>query len=249
MVSAISYMTFILLQYVLLFMFGTIIGWILEVFWRKFSKKQGRWMNPGFLNGPWLPLYGFGTITLYLLCKLNISIVLLSFIFFIGLSLLEFIAGLIFTKYFKIRLWDYSNNRFNIKGLICLKYSIYWTVLGLIFFYLIFPYLETLIEGLYQFLHLSFFVGIYTGLFTVDLWQSFDLAARLKLFVNESEEKWTIDFEGFKLELRDRIQAGFKNRTHYLLPFRGELGSALQERLRRHRVNVKKENKMDNHST
>ena len=44
-----------------LFMFGSVAGWVLELFFRRiFSMKK--WINPGFLNGPYLPMYGFGTV-------------------------------------------------------------------------------------------------------------------------------------------------------------------------------------------
>ncbi len=82
---------------------------------------------------------------------------------------------------------------------------------------------------------MSFFIGIFIGIFSVDLWQSFNIATRIKTLVNESEERWHVDFERFKLELRDRVESGFINRTHFLLPFNGELGSGLKERLSRHK--------------
>ncbi len=44
-----------------LFLTGSLAGWVIEVFFRR-TVSQKRWMNPGFLNGPYLPLYGFSTV-------------------------------------------------------------------------------------------------------------------------------------------------------------------------------------------
>lgn len=225
----------LILKLLLIFMIGTIIGWGIETFWRRFFGKARRWINPGFLNGPWLPLYGFGAIVLYIICE-NISHLYIRMISFIViLTILEYVAGLIFIGHFKIQLWDYSKNKGNVKGLICPLYSFLWMILGLLFSYTLFPLLQSNITHLLRNLELSFFIGIFMGIFSVDMWQSFNLASRIKTFVNESEEKWHVDFENFKLELRDRVESGMKNRTHFLLPFYGELGSGLKERLNKHR--------------
>ena len=53
----------IFLLYVFLFFIGSLFGWVLELFYRR--PIEGRWMNPGFLTGPYLPIYGFGLCTLY----------------------------------------------------------------------------------------------------------------------------------------------------------------------------------------
>ena len=47
-----------------LFAIGSLIGWIIELFFRRFV-SQKKWMNPGFLTGPYLPIYGFGVLVLY----------------------------------------------------------------------------------------------------------------------------------------------------------------------------------------
>ena len=59
---------------VTLFVFGSLIGWVIELFFRRFV-SQKKWMNPGFLVGPYLPIYGFGTVGLYGLSNLDLSII------------------------------------------------------------------------------------------------------------------------------------------------------------------------------
>ena len=54
-----------------LFFFGAVGGWVLELLFRRFfsgANPERKWLNPGFLFGPCLPLYGFGTVLLFILC-------------------------------------------------------------------------------------------------------------------------------------------------------------------------------------
>ncbi|MEA3471057.1 MAG: phosphohydrolase, partial [Thermodesulfobacteriota bacterium] len=45
-------------EYLFLFVFFSIIGWVLEAVFRSFHAKT--FINPGFLKGPYLPIYGMG---------------------------------------------------------------------------------------------------------------------------------------------------------------------------------------------
>ena len=56
-----------------LFAIGSLIGWIIELFFRRFV-SQKKWMNPGFLTGPYLPIYGFGVLVLYGVSNLPLGI-------------------------------------------------------------------------------------------------------------------------------------------------------------------------------
>ena len=65
-------MSFILLL-AFLFFVGSLTGWVLELFYRRFV-SQKKWVNPGFLSGPYLPIYGFGLVLLYLIASLETRI-------------------------------------------------------------------------------------------------------------------------------------------------------------------------------
>ncbi|WP_020614401.1 putative ABC transporter permease [Sediminispirochaeta bajacaliforniensis] len=230
----------LIIKMTFLFMCGTIFGWCIELLWRRYFGLAKRWINPGFLNGPWLPLYGFGTIVLYFLSSLKITIVCLIPIFIVSLTALEFFTGLFFINFFKIRLWDYRQNKLNIMGLVCPFYTLLWTLIGVAFYYLIYPMLkENLISLLFRY-DLVFFVGIFFGVFNVDVVVSFNLANRIKMSVIDSGQKWHVEYEKFKIELRDRFEQGIKNRTHFLLPFNGESDLLLNKRLNEHREKILK---------
>ena len=62
----------ILLIYLFLFIVGCILGWFIEVLFRRFFSAK-RWVNPGFMKGPWLPLYGFGVIVMFTLSFVCVS--------------------------------------------------------------------------------------------------------------------------------------------------------------------------------
>ena len=99
-------------------MVGSVGGWVLELFFRRiFSSKK--WINPGFLNGPYLPMYGCGTLLLYGACFIPLPRWALVLILIAALTLLEYITGLVFIKGLKIKLWDYSRQWGNIQGIIC----------------------------------------------------------------------------------------------------------------------------------
>ena len=56
-----------------LFVIGSVTGYILEVFYRRIFSRN-KWMNPGFLLGPYLPIYGIGVLMLYGISNISIPI-------------------------------------------------------------------------------------------------------------------------------------------------------------------------------
>ena len=137
---------------VLLFLFfvGSLLGWVIELFFRRFCSPKGRttkkWVNPGFLVGPYLPLYGSGLCVLYLLASINLSFLdehpiiekIVLFVFMaIAMTVIEYITGLIFIKGMNVKLWDYTDRWGNIQGIICPLFSFFWAVLGAIYYLLI----------------------------------------------------------------------------------------------------------------
>ncbi|MDC7126278.1 MAG: putative ABC transporter permease [Spirochaetales bacterium] len=239
MMEKISNILQILFRYQILFSFGTILGWIIELLWRR-AFEDKRWFNPGFLQGPWLPVYGVGTIFLYILCSFSIPVYIRAILFLVSLTVLEYVAGLIFLKYFKIKLWDYSKHWANLQGLICPLYSLLWTILGFIFYFLIFPFLNNMVNTFYDYPYLIFFFGIYAGLFGIDLWKSFDIAGKIRHYIVATEGKGHIDFEMLKLELSKRVRVGFRNKPLFFLPFRGAGGEGFRETLSKHTANISK---------
>lgn len=125
--------------YVVLFALYCFMGWVLEVIYR--SVTQRKFVNAGFLFGPFIPIYGLGAFIIIILQHfLQTWHVVPRFIFFgLAITFLEYLVGFLSEKIFKLTLWDYSENRFNLRGHVCLHFSIIWTVLALIFVTFIHP--------------------------------------------------------------------------------------------------------------
>ena len=105
------------------------------------SIRQRRIVNPGFLAGPFLPIYGlFATLVIWSTGLLAHIAWEWQFAWFVLLStLLEYVAGWFFERFFHLQLWDYHSTPFNLQGRIALPYSILWGVLGLVFHIILNP--------------------------------------------------------------------------------------------------------------
>lgn len=138
---------FNLYQIILLLFTYSFIGWCLEVIYA--TTKNGKFVNRGFLNGPLCPIYGFGAV-IVLLClqKFLENTVLLFFCSIILTSSLEFLTGLILEKLLHKKWWDYSNERFNLKGYICLRFSFVWGFICVFVLKIINPSIVNLINNL-----------------------------------------------------------------------------------------------------
>lgn len=101
------------------------LGWIAEVVYH--ALKEGNFANRGFLNGPVCPIYGVGVTAILLILGSWIDKPWLVFLVgFVFCSLIEFIVGWALEKFFHNKWWDYSDKKFNVKGYICLEFSILW---------------------------------------------------------------------------------------------------------------------------
>lgn len=114
-------------MYQTLFIFFTyaILGWCLEVAFH--ALVTGKFINRGFLNGPWCPVYGFGaSAVLACLLPLRGSVPLLFLGSLLVTSALEWLTGFVLEQLFHQRWWDYSDEPFNLNGYICLRFSLAW---------------------------------------------------------------------------------------------------------------------------
>ena len=100
------------------FMVYSVGGWIYESI--LCSVTERRFVNRGFLNGPYCPIYGCGALfDLLLLGKVQNPLLL----FLLGAVVtctLEYLTSYAMEKLFHARWWDYSDRRFNIQGRVCL---------------------------------------------------------------------------------------------------------------------------------
>ena len=132
-------------KYFLLFMIYSFIGWIMEVIVCWFPTKK--FVNRGFLIGPYCPIYGYGCLLIIILLKNSINDPIALFLKAIVIcSLLEYFTSLFMEKLFHARWWDYSNKKFNINGRICLETMIPFGILACLVMYILNPFFESLLN-------------------------------------------------------------------------------------------------------
>lgn len=231
------------------FIFGSISGWILEVLFRKFFSRTNpdhKWLNPGLLVGPWLPIYGFGVCLLSFIStiinNLNLSGISFYLVLFFGsataMTLLELIGGELLLRLFKMRLWDYRDLPINFDGVICIEFYFIWGLTSVIFYFVIAELLIK-VELFYinHFIFLTFFLGIAVGLFIVDLWNSLGVTTAIKKYAKENGI--VIDFETVKQEAarQNKINKGkkvvYQSRRQQLIDFLKENKLELEKILSR----------------
>jgi uncharacterized membrane protein len=202
--------TTILLVLAFLFFVGSCLGWCIEVLFRRFFSAK-KWINPGFLTGPYLPLYGFGLVGLYLICMIPINTgyvaldrVITIVIMGVIMTLIEYIAGIIFIKGMKIKLWDYSKRWGNIQGIICPLFSLFWTAVGAIYLFVIDPFVIGWVEWFVHNIAFAFVVGFFFGVFAVDLAHSINLSVKIRSFA--VDHGIIVAYEKLKESVKDGIE-------------------------------------------
>ena len=217
-----TYSTFIIL-YLVLFLFGATAGFGIEALFRRYFTAK-KWVNPGFLVGPWLPLYGFGLVTMFTFSLLFVNFLPKDIALYnpignfegriqsgptvydlipiccmgVAMILLEFVAGLIFIRGFKVKLWDYTNMRGNILGVICPVFNLIWFGLSIGYYYGLSPFVYALASSAATFLFggdapnqvahfgVLFMIGILYGFFIWDLVKSLNLFASARKLIAET---------------------------------------------------------------
>lgn len=138
-------MIYDLRTYFLLFMIYSFIGWIIEII--DIYIYQKKIINRGFLIGPYCPIYGFGSIAMILFLKKYLNDAFVLFLMAVLIcSILEYTTSYLMEKIFKARWWDYSKNKFNINGRICLETMIPFGIGGVIIMYVVNPFLVNLLS-------------------------------------------------------------------------------------------------------
>lgn len=168
------------------FIIYSILGWVLESLYRSFCEK--RFINTGFLHGPFCPIYGIGAIIMFLFLEhFKERILILFLISFFILSIWEYVVGILLEKIFKTRYWDYSDHKINIKGRVCLFNSICWGILGVIFVNYIHPYVVENIETFNSYI-LNIIIYIITIIFLIDTVSSVIKTKNIKTALERVEE-------------------------------------------------------------
>lgn len=203
-------------KFVVLFVIYSIMGWLFEVVVMFFHTKQ--FNNRGFLIGPYCPIYGTAALLMILFLKKYENDLLVLFIMSILIcSITEYVTSYLLEKMFKARWWDYTENRFNINGRICLSDSVIFGFLGVLLIYYINPFFNEILSHVFDTLIILIGSTILI-VFIIDMCLSFNIIRKIKLSSTNERKDYTNEISALvrnrlatKSVLVNRIFRAFPN--------------------------------------
>ena len=187
-------------EWFLLFIIYSTIGWLIEVIKTKFDDKK--WVNRGILIGPYLPIYGISAIVMVnYLTHYKGDIVTVFILALFICSLAEYMTSYVMEKLFNTRWWDYTDEKFNLEGRICLKNCFYFGLLGVLLVYIVNPMFVRILNNINDG-NLKIIGSIALGYFIFDYILSFWLISKLK--------------DNYNIELKDMTEDLTKERKNIL---------------------------------
>ena len=173
-------------QWVLFFFIYSFIGWVWESCY--VSVRKHRWVNRGFMHGPMLPLYGSGAlVVLVSTISVRENMALVFLLGMLAATVLEYFTGAAMERIFHVRYWDYSNQKLNIHGYICVSSSLCWGGFSVLLVRVVHLPIETAVLKIPPAVAeaIAFVLAVTVA---VDLTQSFNEAMDLKRILVQLEE-------------------------------------------------------------
>lgn len=217
-------------DYLIYFFIYAFVGWVIEVSYHTVTK--GRFINRGFLAGPYCPIYGFGAIAvIYFLTDIaekNKMVLFLGSMFIA--TIIEYIAGFLLEKIFHERWWDYSDRRLNIGGYVCLEFSVIWGMFCFLLYEAVHPMIRKMVSLIPE--RVSLYLGI--GLVII---MTIDLIATINTLIGLNKEFRAIDRISKDIKkVSDRIGVRVYDRTVQI--------ESRQEELKKTREYIELENRI-----
>ena len=186
----------------ILFFIYSVLGYIVESISVSMIEGKVVWSR-GFLIGPYIPIFGTGSILMVLILKKYYDDIFALFIMSMIVCLtLEYLTSYIGEKLFHLRWWNYSDKKFNINGRICLENGILFGVAGIF----IIRYVNSFFEGLIMKMspHTALVVVI---ILSVIFYTDFLISLRTVIKFNGSFNKYAKDNTS---EVKNKIIADLK---------------------------------------
>lgn len=197
------------------FYFYSFLGWIWESSY--VSICHHKLTNRGFLTGPMLPIYGSGAVVM--LCTtypVRSSLLGLFFVGMLGATVLEYVTGVVMESLFQVRYWDYSKQKFNFQGYICLSSSLVWGAFTILLVRFVHPHVSELLSYIPSAICFILLI-ITTILVCIDLITSFyaamdlrhilEATTKLKADADKLREHLTILSDSVSETLHEKIEA------------------------------------------
>jgi len=189
-------------QWLLFFFLYCFLGWIWETSY--VSVLQKHFVNRGFMYGTAIPIYGFGAIAM-LIATLPFKNNLIA-VYFVGLiaaTVLELFTGLAMERIFKVKYWDYSNQKLNYKGYICVSSSLFWGLLSVVLVKWVHSFFERQLNKIPVDTQYAILITVIV-VFLTDLGLSVKAALDLRKVIIQME-KLKKEMDRIKDELADRV--------------------------------------------
>ena len=172
--------------YFMMFIIYAIAGWIMECTLGVIQKH--RFVNRGFLIGPYCPIYGVGVVIVHLLLnRFANNIVVLFILATLICGTLEYLTSYFMEKIFHARWWDYTQRKFNINGRVCLETLIPFGVLCTAIISLLNPWildkLHMIPENILNYISIVLFI-----IYIADSCISFNIILRFKNFSKQEKD-------------------------------------------------------------
>ena len=183
--SDLPYVGYSLYQMFGIFCFWSVVGWVIEVTDMAIEVRQLQ--NRGFLHIPFCPIYGLGMLLLIIILKsFSNNYFLLVVVSMLLCTGIELLVGEALEKAFHARWWDYSHMRFNFKGLICLRNTLFFGAGGFAIVTIIEPKVEEFIDSVVINVGLIF-MAVFSVVLFADTLLSLFKARKLKRTGSEYE--------------------------------------------------------------
>ena len=163
----------------LIFYIYSVIGYIFEITYCSIRNKKFTWTR-GFLIGPYLPIYGTGSLILInTLARYADDYIVLFIMSMVYCSILEYITSYVLEKLFNLRWWDYSKRKFNLNGRVCLLNGVLFGLSGVFIVKYINPIITSFIYSI-DYTLLTIISSTLFILFIIDLLLSIRIILGLK---------------------------------------------------------------------
>ena len=217
-----------------LFMIYSIVGWLWETPYVSFNEKK--YVNRGFLKGPYIPIYGFACITIILSMSIfrsveySFALIIIQILFISFISAVwEYFTSLGLEVAFKTRWWDYSNRKFNLNGRVALDYTILFGIGG----YLLWRFVNPVFESFYDIImpnYMVVLVLIFYTFYLIDFIYTFrdllklrDIIIKLNNLKISFAGKYDYIFEKAYISIMERDEKFVKALGEYKNSLRREL--------------------------
>lgn len=172
--------------YFMMFFIFSIAGWLMECTLSVIQKHK--FINRGFLIGPYCPIYGVGVVSVQLLIgSLAKNIPLIFILGTLICGILEYLTSFLMEKIFHARWWDYSQKKFNLNGRICLETLLPFGILSTVIICFVNPWilgkLHLIPTNILNYLTAGILI-----IYLIDSFVSFNIILRFKNLSKEEKD-------------------------------------------------------------